>query len=444
MFKDDLQYIYENVIVETYNKDFYEKQIKRFSSQAGRYVTSDQIRAKIKRFGTLKNTWRSAKELEKRTRKAIEQGQLPENERRGAVILPVNAKDKARIAELARMPLEIRNYNWKDLEAIVDQFPDPEEKAALEKDVQAGGGVGKVVYNENNLTVTLGRDANECFIIKRKVQQEREIKDVMTYPWCVSRDPTGSSNLFTHYRFGTPNMSAYFVHDKDKSVNDPWHFFVVHVTQTPVQSRHFGNANTIYMVTDAKNEGDVYMPWEQIEKIQPKLKGQKDLFQFVPLTEDEQIQQVLLRGANADTFKTYASYKVKRAYIKASSKNKIYKEDYLELDPVLQHLYINMRAPNAGDTNIFDKLQRLMLTFADSKSKEELSDLIAKGQEFGRRTQKETGRINPGWMDIVADNPTVKKSKQNQTVKRYKELIVDCLSGISRELKALKATGVVK
>lgn len=463
---NNLTLLYENMLLEAYNEDFYRKQIARLKPQAGAYVTPEQIRAKIKRFADLKSNWRTANQIDKMVKSAIDQGRKPPQEREGAVIAPdvtLLSQEKLkelqsvdpqkvpprlrmaykkytdelkRISLLERVPLELRYYNWNDLESIVDQFPDPTEKETLKK-VAATGSGAKLVYDENKLKIFFGADGNECYILKKYIASERK-QDPSIYRWCISADPTQSKNYHSRYRFGEyghkTEKSSYFIYDEEKPVTDPWHFFVIHVAAEPVDARSGGK--TKYMVTDSNNAGDIWMTWKEILKIQPKLKGLEDIIQFVPLSEDEKIQQVIAGDASAETFKNYSSFKVKRAYIKQSPDNKIYKKDYLKLDPVLQHLYVNMRTPVGEDAEQFDMLAKLMTMFEDSDNKTDMMDVIDKSREEMRKSIDD--ETNLKWLDILSSNPTIEASKEAQTVKRYKNLIKDVALGVGRAMEAQK------
>lgn len=463
---NNLTLLYENMLLEAYNEDFYKKQIARLKPQAGAYVTPEQIRAKIKRFADLKSNWRTANQIDKMVKSAIDQGRKPPQEREGAVIAPdvtflsqeklkelqsvdpqkvpprlrmaykKYTDELKRISLLERVPLELRYYNWNDLESIVDQFPDPTEKETLKK-VAATGSGAKLVYDENKLKIFFGADGNECYILKKYIASERK-QDPSIYRWCISADPTQSKNYHSRYRFGEyghkTEKSSYFIYDEEKPVTDPWHFFVIHVAAEPVDARSGGK--TKYMVTDSNNAGDIWMTWKEILKIQPKLKGLEDIIQFVPLSEDEKIQQVIAGDASAETFKNYSSFKVKRAYIKQSPDNKIYKKDYLKLDPVLQHLYVNMRTPVGEDAEQFDMLAKLMTMFEDSDNKTDMMDVIDKSREEMRKSIDD--ETNLKWLDILSSNPTIEASKEAQTVKRYKNLIKDVALGVGRAMEAQK------
>lgn len=470
MDNSNLVSLYESMLFEAYNEDFYKKQIARLKPQAGAYVTPEMIRAKIRRFADLKGNFRTANQVSQLVKNAVEQGRKPSSEREGAVIapyVPLLSQEKLdqiknvdpdkvqflspslrvahkkytdelkRINLLEKIPHEIRYYTWNDLEAIVDQFPDPGEKEALKK-VAATGSGAQLIYDKDKLKIFFGADGNECYILKKYISKERGL-DPSTYKWCISADPTQSKNYHSRYRFGDyghrVEKSSYFIYDEERPVTDPWHFFVIHVASSPVEVTR-SDEKSPYMVTDSNNAGDVWMTWEEILKLQPKLKGHENLIQFIPLNEDEKIQQVIAGEANADSFKNYSSFKVKRAYIKQSPDNKIYKKDYLKLDPVLQHLYINMRTPVGEDAEQFDMLAKLMTMFEDSDNKTDMMDVIDKSRDEMRKSVDDESNLK--WLDILSSNPTVDASKESQTVKRYKNLIRDVALGVGRAMEAQK------
>ena len=458
--------LYENIILE-YNEDFYRKQIARLKPQAGPYVTPEQIRAKISRFKDLKSSFRTKGQIEQKVKDAIAQGRKPAGQQAGAVIAPVikgidpedlevikntDPKDldpqgarlykayqaeEQRISQLEKVPLEIRNYTWNDLEAIVDQFPDPAERQALKTASSAGSTGAKLIYNKNGLEVYFGADGNECYLLKVHVAKQMKV-DPSTYNWCIAANPAGASNYHSRYRFGqygasTPK-SSYLVYDTTKEVGDKWHFMVIHVAQKPQRATR-GEGQTPFMVTSARNDGDPFLTWDEILQVQPKLEGLESLFQFVPLSEDEQIQQALAGDANANTFKNYTSYKVKRAYIKMGPDKKIYKEDYLKLDPVLQHTYINVRTPVAEDPNLVHMLQKLLVLFQDSDSKTDMADRLAAAKKLSQ--EKAPGYIE-AIRNVLTNDPTIAASKQEQTYKRWRQLVLDTAKGVGAADKARK------
>jgi len=445
-----LTLLYEQILIEGYNKDFYIKQIARLKPQAGPYVTEEQIKSKIKRFGDLKQT--KGFELTKKIKDAINQGKLSTDQRQGAAIEPVvkglnadeieymkgkelkklpgtlKAKFKKYQAELQRvqmiekMPLEIRNFNWNDLEVVVDQFPDPEEKRALKASQEQGTG-GQLIYNQNNLKVYFGANGTQCYLIKKALIKYREsVNDPADYTWCIANNPEGPSNLHQSYRFGNSGKvpkSSYIIHDLDKPSNDKWHAMVIQVSERVPQ----GEPGKYYL-TSANNQLDTWVNWDQILKVQPKLRGLENLFIFHPFTEDEQILQQLSGQANAESFKNYTVYNVKRAYIR-TGKN-IYKEDYAKLDALLQYTYINLRSPNADDANTGTTLQRLMTPFADSNLQTEWSDRL----RLATKTGNDPNSTEQDVINILTINPIIEASKDRQAYTRWRNFVKDTIMGI--------------
>ena len=329
---------------------------------------------------------------------------------------------------IEKTPLEIRNFKWNDLEVIVDQFPDPEEKRALNKSREQGSG-GQLIYNQNNLKVYFGSDGNQCFLIKSVLLNYRnKINEPANYNWCIANNPLGPGNLHQSYRFGSYGeipKSSYIVHDLDKPTNDKWHAMVIQVGER-IPDGQPGK----YYITSANNDGDIWANWDQILKIQPKLQGIKHLFIFHPFTEDEEILQQVSDQANAESFKKYTSFKVKRAYIRIGKY--IYKEDYAKLDAVLQYTYINLRSPNAEDANSGTTLRRLMTLFADSDRKIEWSEKLELAKKIGRNPNAREEDL----LNALTDNPIMVASKDPQTYTRWRNFIRDVIKGIGVAKKA--------
>jgi hypothetical protein len=134
--------------------------------------------------------------------------------------------------------------------------------------------------------------------------------------------------------------------------------------------------------------------------------------------------------ANANSFKKYTSFKVKRAYIRTGKS--INKEDYAKLDSILQYTYINLRSPNAEDVNSGTTLRRLMTLFANSDIKTEWSDKLELAKNIGRRpSAREEDLLN-----ALTDNPIMVASKDTQTYTRWRNFIRDVTKGIGVAKKA--------
>jgi len=69
------------------------------------------------------------------------------------------------------------------------------------------------IYDNNNLLILRGDLKEKC------------IRYGKGYSWCISR--RDASNLYFRYRTGTNEPMFYFVFDRDRSDQDPWHAVVI-------------------------------------------------------------------------------------------------------------------------------------------------------------------------------------------------------------------------
>jgi hypothetical protein len=176
---------------------------------------------------------------------------------------------------------DITKYDWDSLESVVDSNQSIEkiEKGMIEIDNS------DVIYNQNNLKVLKANTKQAC------------VKYGTGYGFCISS--RGAGNQYYNYRYGNYNdtreKSIYFVIDDDKTKDikstsplrfkDPSHMLVIMVTkemlppENPYSQIRGKNFNLFYQVTQADNDGDDNMSWDDIVKLQPKLNGLQKLFQ---------------------------------------------------------------------------------------------------------------------------------------------------------------------
>tara|TARA_R110000765_G_scaffold168497_1_gene273549 strand:+ start:23918 stop:25522 length:1605 start_codon:yes stop_codon:yes gene_type:complete len=160
--------------------------------------------------------------------------------------------------------LDISSYkDFHQLEAVVDYIKGQRQITNNTKDVQGETSVEPIFENES-LTIYRGDSAQQCV----------QIKGSWPFTWCVSTQDT--SNLYNTYRYKDHEPTFYFVKIKTKSTTNKYHFFVVQATK-----------GGQYFVTSSLNDGDKQMTWDEILKIQPKLKGLEDVFKHIPLQDTE-------------------------------------------------------------------------------------------------------------------------------------------------------------
>ena len=186
---------------------------------------------------------------------------------------------------------DIFQYKFKELEEIIDKNFPKENKSSKDDEEVDFKGSEDVVYNENGLLILLGDLKEKC------------IKYGRGYSWCISRKD--QANMFFSYRMRLNEPVFYFVFDEDLPKEDKYHALVIYI-----------NNEGAYMVANSQNQGDQQMPWSDIEKIQPKLKGLKNLFKHVPLSKEEEDDYVKFKDPKHSTnWYNNLTYEEKSKYI---------------------------------------------------------------------------------------------------------------------------------
>lgn len=144
-----------------------------------------------------------------------------------------------------------------------------------------------LLYNKNGLEILKGDMKEKC------IQYGKNSK------WCISRND--AENMFYSYRMRFDEPMFYFVFDIDKPETDPLHRFVIHIDK---------NGN--YKLTNFNNSGDKEMSWNEIEQIQPKLRGLQKLFVHQPLSPEEKTDYK--KYENTVDLKTYQNYSLEEKY----------------------------------------------------------------------------------------------------------------------------------
>jgi len=182
-------------------------------------------------------------------------------------------------------------------------------------------------------------------------KQAIDIKGDYKYEWCIARSNTG--NLFNSYRYAPYEPTFYFVKDIEKDINDPYHFFVVQATKDE------------YIVTSGENDGDRNMSWDEILKIQPKLKDKENLIKWIPIPIETKQRLNTYREMNDDDF-IKLSYEYKKEYIEYKGVEKISNLKFEHLPKDLKNLYISLGANlNEIQFNIIKQDKQLLQRYKE-------------------------------------------------------------------------------
>jgi len=198
---------------------------------------------------------------------------------------------------------DITTYSFQKLEQVVDSFPTKEKVKKQEDGNTVEFSQTELIYNKAPLQIYHGSNEKTCI----------KIKGDFPASWCIARSTGG--NMYSGYRYAGTEPSFYFVKNLERLnkieeiEDDKYCFFVV-------QYNNQGN----YIVTSAKNDGDIEMTWDDILKIEPLLQGKESLFKNVPLTDEEREYYRRFKDGISDGKYKDLSYKEKKIYIAITHK----------------------------------------------------------------------------------------------------------------------------
>lgn len=422
MYNKGLELVYERILLREYSEPFIKREILRLKRQAGPLITDDTIKHTITRFDQLK----TGRESGNRIKEIVSSIQLDPQS-------ADNTREKDSLEKLKKSPFDITLYSWKHLEHVVHQFSDPTERRAM-RELAKGGSEqtgAELVYDTAGLRVYWGRNKRDCiafsaYLNKKNKQGFEAVRDKLKttrqpgeiYYWCIG---WVNNNQFDNYRFSTngKGASVYYVIDESLPLTDPYHVIVIHAQE-----------NGEYRLTNAFNNGEVVSDWNTVLKWQPKLSNLKDKLVFHPYTEDEEIGNVV-KHITARRFNTLTSFKAKEAYI--NSGKRLYSEDYLKLDPVLQNLYINITCgPDIADRSIQERFGKTLYPFVDSRSRENEERIERAKDEMidilTNMSDEEYAAGNRG-MEPYYRDPYMMQSK-SQTYKLWKKFVYNVVDAL--------------
>lgn len=419
MFKqDELELIYERILLNEYSEPFIKKEIIRLRRQVPPQITNDTIKQTIVRFDQLKTGIRSGERLKEIINELQPDEQAQDNER-----------ELQRIEKLKKSPFEITLYSWKDLEHVVHQFSDPAERRAM-KEIAKGSAAeqtgAELIYEKDSIKIYRGKTKKDCiaFGVYLNRKNEQGFKDLQgklpykpgaVYNWCIG---WVNNNQFDNYRFATGGRGAsvYYVVDESLSLQDPNHTIVIHAQQ-----------DNKYRVTNAFNNKEIVAEWDTVLKWQPKLNSLRYIIKFHEFTEEEEIGN-MVKYITAKDFHTLTSFRAKEAYI--NSNKMLLSKDYLELDPKLQHLYVNVICgPDVADRSIQSRFNKTLYLFTNSRALPGNHDRIQEARTqtihaLENMTDEEYAASETKGIEYYFEDPIMKQSK-GQTYRLWKKFVYD-------------------
>lgn len=184
---------------------------------------------------------------------------------------------------------DFTKYTWFQIEFLIDQFTEAENRAEMEFSIQGDtpeirlqrayerweNAPGKVVDTGNIIVIRLeGKDESIAY----GKLQNMLVAQYGGNQWCTTYE--SSQNMYPSYRRWS---SFYYVLDKSKSENDRWYVGSIQV----VDSNGSSSDNGPYCITPRPNGTDYRKSWENIISIYPALKDYQSVFTYFGPTRKE-------------------------------------------------------------------------------------------------------------------------------------------------------------
>jgi len=429
---NELERLYERVLLNEYSEGFKKQQVARLQKQA-RNITPAAIKAAIERFDEIKTNQGSFNSLTNLINGDAFQKKEGDTD-----------KDKARKEKIKSNPRELTLYNWSDIDyLILHNFEDVKARSAAKKAAKTAGNTATVQAKQLSTTpglnIYLGANAQECIELNKwfwkknrdkilenegiikPIVGDRRWTDEIVYYWCIGWP--GVQNRFEFYRFASTPASAYYVEDTTLPVTDPHHIIVVHA-----------QSDGRFRATDAFNDHktESIVTWDTLVNAwQPKLAGFKKEVIFHPFSNIDANSEKMFSSIRPETFMTLGTFELKKGYI--IRRNRILKKDYLQIVPALQKEYIDIQChPSINDRSRTERFGKMMFPFSD-KTQEDVQRVKDEREQVKKicmeLTDEEYNNLNTEtvfklYAPILEGNITIKEGSP-QAYKLWRKFVIE-------------------
>lgn len=294
------------LLLQEYNTDKINKLLKKWRDVEGNATYFEDVKNKAEHFdrikGALKRTIETAK-AQATAELPIEDilTYVPTKFLKGKTQRVKNPETGAPMLKVVSKPRDYMNideYEYRELEAILDQFPSKtkEKKSRETNTAKLPEDDADLIYNSGGVEVYQADTKDKCIRFNNDMGVE--------YKFCIGRKGV-HANYYYSYRFGrgTVSRAFYFVFNRNQSselgadgkFKNWYHVFVIHV----------GSDEKSYGVTDVINEHGPHevwgVSWEQVGNFMVEhggesgrqswnaIKNLKSLFKYVEPPEDESV-----------------------------------------------------------------------------------------------------------------------------------------------------------
>lgn len=227
--------------------------------------------------------------------------------------------------------LDIYKYNtFTKFEELVDSH-EKKHGPTMFKDTEL-----KPDYEDDKIAVWLGDSMNKCIQLGTKSAGDAA--------FCISRPLMGGGNMYVKYRF-SDSITFYFVRFKNKPIEDPNHYIVIHVKNSKIVA-----------YTTSTNTGDKAVNGDQLSQLFPELSTliNSGYFKSVELSKEDKAYKLI--QSLSDKYKlSQNSEESKKSFIEEfnsledydkaiyiASGGKIFDENWDKLTRTLKNDYISL------------------------------------------------------------------------------------------------------
>ena len=208
------------------------------------------------------------------------QKQIPDEDVMTA-ILP-RAKRYVQHYNLIPMTTKLSAYmTFEEFEHVVDAYTPMEESEYTVPDIDLGD--VDVAYEDDDVLIFAPDEKHKCINIRKKFAPDRR--------WCTSWE--GSSNYYYNYRLNQ-NLTLYYIINKNLPESDLNYASVILVDK-------WGEMRLADGSNSGRYAGSTVMPWSEILKKVPVLKGKENYLKAKPYSDEDMQKMQRFKSYNLTT-----------------------------------------------------------------------------------------------------------------------------------------------
>lgn len=220
------------------------------------------------------------------------------------------------------LPIDTKPINFMTYDEFEHMLASVQtNKNIIKKEVEDFSDVN-LVYNEDNQTIFIPKNKEECIRYKRGRS------------WCITWP--GGSNRYYNYRLES-GLTIYYTIDEDIPYDDVNHIMVILVEPN-------GSKRCADKTNSGKWSGHQVVSWSEIVEKQPKLDNLEHLFVPIPLTPEEEklVKEIRNKNVGDNPFDSFPNEEMVGVWIELLPQGKtLTDKQYSNLTSELKRKYIS-------------------------------------------------------------------------------------------------------